>query len=267
MLRDERRWAVAVRTPAGEIAVRSEPLPTWGRRWTQVPVVRGVVGMATALPIGFRAMRWSRVHGLGPPTNGMRAVLRVAGALVALLVVPPYMTDRLVGGFHNGWITVVVENLMTVASIVGFSALTGRLSDLRMLFEYHGAEHKVVAAQEAGVVMTPGTVAPFSTRHVRCGTSLLLVIAVIAAVASVLELPAIVAVPLVVGVAVELQGRAAANLCRPWVRALVRPGLALQRLTTREPSADQLEVAIAALQAVTTSAAQPSMVETVAVPA
>jgi uncharacterized protein YqhQ len=115
--------------------------------------------------------------------------------------------------------------------------------------------------------MTPATVAPFSTRHVRCGTSLLLVIAVVAAVVSMFELPAIVAVPLVIGVAVELQGRAAANLRRSWVRSLVRPGLALQRLTTREPSPEQLEVAIAALQALSVSAAQPSSVETVAVPA
>jgi uncharacterized protein YqhQ len=267
MLRDERRWAVAVRTRAGGIAVRSEALPTWGRRWKQVPVVRGVVGMATALPVGFRAMRWSRVQGLGTPPGGIRAVLRIAGALVALLVVPPYVTDQLVGWLHNSWVTVVADNLITVASLVAFSALTGRLSDLRMLFEYHGAEHKVVAAHEVGAPMTPDAVAPFSTRHVRCGTSLLLVIAVVAAVVSMFELPAIVAFPLVLGVAVELQARAATNVHRSWVRALLRPGLALQRLTTREPSAEQLEVAIAALQAVTVSAAQPSSVETLAVPA
>jgi uncharacterized protein YqhQ len=267
MLRDERRWAVAVRTPAGDIAVRSEPLPTWGRSWKKVPVVRGVVGVATALPIGFTAMRWSRVQGLGTPTGGVRALLRIAGALFALLVVPPFLTDQLVGGLHNSWVSVIVNNLATIGCLVGYSAVTGRLADLRMLFEYHGAEHKVVAACEAGVPMTPEAVAPFSTRHVRCGTSLLLVIAVVAAGASMLELPAIIAVPLVVGVAVELQGRAAANMRRSWVRALVRPGLALQRVTTREPSSDQLEVAIAALQAVTVSAAQPSSVETAFVPA
>ena len=267
MLRDERRWAVAVRTPAGDIAVRSEPLPTWGRRWKTVPIVRGVVGVATALPVGLRAMRWSRVQGLGRPAGGVRSVVRIAGALFALLVVPPFLTDHLVGGLHNNWVSVIVDNLATISCLVGFSAVTGRLADLRMLFEYHGAEHKVVAACEAGVPMTPEAVAPFSTRHVRCGTSLLLVIAVVAAGASMLELPAIIAVPLVVGVAVELQGRAAANMRRSWVRALVRPGLALQRVTTREPSSDQLEVAIAALQAVTVSAAQPSSVETATVPA
>jgi uncharacterized protein YqhQ len=267
MLRDERRWAVAVRTPAGEIAVRSEALPTWGGRWKKVPVLRGVVGLATALPVGFRAMRWSRVTGLGAPTGGIRALVRIAGALFALFFVPPFLTDQLVGGLHNSWLSVIVDNLATIGCLVGLSAMSGHLSDLRMLFEYHGAEHKVVAACEAGVPMTPASVAPFSTRHVRCGTSLLLVIAVVAAVVSMFELPAIVAAPLVLGIAVELQGRAASNLRRPWVRALVRPGLALQRVTTREPSAEQLEVAIAALQAVTVSAAQPSSVETVAVPA
>ena len=266
MLRDEEHWAVAVRTPDGDIAVRREALPTWGRRWMQAPILRGIVGVGIALPTGLRAMRWSRQQGL-PPASALRSMLRVAGALFALLVVPPFLTDRLVGGIDSSWLHVVVNNVLTVASLVAFSAITGRLADLRMLFEYHGAEHKVVAAHEARVpVMTPEAAAPFSTRHVRCGTSLLLVIAVVAAVVSMFELPAIVAFPLVLGVAVELQGRAANNVHLPWVRALVRPGIALQRLTTREPSAAQLEVAIAACQALTTSAAQPSSVETVAVP-
>jgi uncharacterized protein YqhQ len=139
---------------------------------------------------------------------------------------------------------------------------------LPTLFEYHGAEHKVVAAHEAGVALTPEHAAAFSTRHPRCGTSLLLSIVVVSFVASLLALPALVAVPLVAAVATELQLQVAAHLDRRWARWLVRPGLALQRLTTREPSAEQLEVAIAALQAVVTvRAAQPSRVVVSTAPA
>jgi uncharacterized protein YqhQ len=267
MMRGDTRWAVAVRTPAGDIDVHSGDVPTWGRRWKRAPVLRGLLAIAHAVPIGGRAFQRSVSKGLRPAPRRSISLVRIAGLLVALLVVPPALTDRLVGGLHNGWVSGVLENLLTVAVLVGYAAAVGRLAMLRTLFEYHGAEHKVVAAHEAGVSLTPLTAAQFSTRHVRCGTSLLLVIAVVAAVFSMLHLPAIVVFPLVAGVAAELQLRAAANVHRPWVRTLVRPGLALQALTTREPSPAQLEVAIAALQAVTESAAQPSSVEAVAVPA
>ena len=265
-MRGDTRWAVAVRTPAGVIDVHAAPVPTWGERWKGVPVLRGLIAIAQAMPIGARAFQWSMSKGLRPAPRRSISLLRAAGLLLALIFVPPVVTDRLVGGLHNGWISGVLENVLTVGVIVGYAAAIGRLSTLRTLFEYHGAEHKVVAAHEGGVALTPETAAPFSTRHVRCGTSLLLVIAVVAAVFSMLHLPTVVVFPLVAGVAAELQLRGAANVHRPWVRALVRPGLALQRLTTREPSAAQLEVAIVALQAVTDSAAQPSNVEAVAVP-
>jgi uncharacterized protein YqhQ len=244
MLRDDARWAVAVRTPDGRIAVRRDELPTWGRRWMQVPVLRGIVGVAVALPVGLRAMRWSRQQGLGERSSVWRTTMQLAIAAGALLVVPDYLAMPL---------------------LIAFLAVTGQL---QMLFQYHGAEHKVVAAHEAGVAeMTPEVIAPYSTRHVRCGTSLLLVLGIVAAVLSLLELPAIVSYPLVLGVAVELQTRAAKNVHLPWVRTLLWPGLALQRLTTREPSAAQLEVAIAACQALMTSDAQPSSVDAIAVPA
>jgi len=267
MMRGDTRWAVAVRTPAGDIDVHSDVVPTWGLRWKRVPVLRGLIAIAHAVPIGARAFRWSMAKGLRPAPRRSTSVLRIAGLLAAVLLVPPALTDRLVGGLHNGWVSGVFENVLTVAVLVGYAAAVGRLAILRTLFEYHGAEHKAVAAHEAGVAMTPQAAAHFSTRHVRCGTSLLLVIAVVAAVFSLFHLPAVVVFPLVAGVAAELQLRAAANVHRSWVRALVRPGLALQGLTTREPSPAQLEVAIAALQAVIVSAAQPSSVEAVAVPA
>jgi uncharacterized protein YqhQ len=266
MMRGDTHWAVAVRTPTGLIDVHTDTVPTWGLGWKHVPVVRGLIAIAHAVPIGARAFKWSLAKGLRPVPRRSTSVMRIAGLLLALFFLPPALTDRLLGGLHNGWLTVVLENVLTVGVLVAYAAAVGRLAMLRTLFEYHGAEHKVVSAHEAGVVLTPETAAGFSTRHIRCGTSLLLVIAVVAAVFSILHLPAVVLFPLVAGVAAELQLRAAANVHRSWVSTLVRPGLALQRLTTREPAHDQLEVAIVALQAVIDRAAQPSSTEAVAVP-
>jgi uncharacterized protein YqhQ len=266
MMRSGDRWAVAVRTPGGDIAVHEGAMPTWGRGLQDVPFLRGLVAIARALPLGGRALQWSASHGLVKPRRRSTTLARLAGLVAVLWFVPPVLTDGLVGGLHSGWVSGVVANLLGVAALVGYAAAVGRFQMLPTLFEYHGAEHKVVAAHEAGVVLTPERATAFSTRHARCGTSLLLSIAVVAFAASLLRLPAYLSFPLVAAVATEAQLQVAAHLDRAWARRLVRPGLALQRLTTREPSPAQLEVAIAALQAVVTArAAQPSSVVAVAV--
>jgi uncharacterized protein YqhQ len=258
LLRGEYRWAVAVRRPDGVIAVLDGALPGWLHRARRVPVLRGLVAVATALPTGLRAMAWAA--GQSGTRRGPASVLRLLGLLGALLVLPPVLTDRLVAG--DGWPAVVVANAVTVVVVVAYARLVRRGAVVTSLLEYHGAEHKVIAAHEAGAPPTPEAAVSFSTRHPRCGTSLLLPVAVVAAVVSVLRLPSFVVLPVVVGLAAELQIRAAANTHRRFVRRLLAPGLALQRLTTREPSPAQLEVALAALQAVTARAAQPSDVVT-----
>jgi uncharacterized protein YqhQ len=266
MMRSEDQWAVAVRTPSGEIAVHQESLPAWGQRWKKIPFARGIVSILQATPLGAKALQWSASHGLVKPSRRSTTVARLVGLVAVLWYLPPVLTERLVGGFHNGWLSGIVSNVVAVGVLVAYAAAVGRFAVLPTLFEYHGAEHKAVAAFEAGGPLTPEAAEGFSTRHARCGTSLLLTIVVVALAVSRLHLPSLLTIVLVAGVATELQLQAAKNLYRPWVRTFVRPGLALQRLTTREPSRAQLEVAIAALQAVTVSAAQPSSVEDVAVP-
>ena len=275
MMRAGERWAVAVRTPEGEIAVHEGAVPTWGNRLREVPFLRGLVAIAQALPLGGRALQWSASHGLVKPRRRIATVARLAGLGVVLLFVPPLLAERLVDlgptGLDNPWVAGVLVNVLSVAVLAGYAAAVGRFQLLPTLFEYHGAEHKVVAAHEAGVELTPGNAAGFSTRHARCGTSLLLSIAIVALAATILEpvlsLPAWLSFPVVTALATELQLQVATHLDRRWAQVLVRPGLALQRLTTREPSPAQLEVAIAALQAVvpasvTATAAQPSSVAT-----
>jgi uncharacterized protein YqhQ len=246
MMRGDDRYAVAVRTPAGDIEVLSGDLVVLAPGLKKVPLLRGILALAEALPLGFKAMRWSSRTDKG-------AGARLLAALAAVTVLP------LVAGDLWG-------NALALAALV----VAVRPSRLRRLFQYHGAEHKVVAAFEAGVELTPERAAPFSTRHVRCGTSLLLLVVAVSAVLSIVISSGLALVPAVAAVSTELHLRLAANTDRRWVRALLRPGLALQRVTTREPSADQLEVAIVALRAAygeTISATQPSSSRTVAVPA
>jgi uncharacterized protein YqhQ len=273
MMRAGERWAVAVRTPEGDIAVHEGAVPSWGNRLRDVPFLRGLLAIAQALPLGGRALQWSASHGLVKARRRSATVARLAGLVVAVLFVPPLLAERLLDGveLHNAWVSGVLVNVLSVGVLAGYAAAVGRFQLLPTLFEYHGAEHKVVAAHEAGVELTPANAAGYSTRHARCGTSLLLSIAIVALAATILEpvlsLPAWLSFPVVAAVATELQLQVATHLDRRWAQLLVRPGLALQRLTTREPSPAQLEVAIAALQAVvpasvTATAAQPSSVVT-----
>lgn len=284
-MRGDDRYAIAVRRPDGGIEVLTAGLPTFARRWQKVPLVRGMLALAEALPLGMRSLKWSAVHGLGQPERRATPVERVVQlvtilvVLAAIVTIPAYATDWLVGGLDNGLVDAVVENVFSIGILVAYAAAVGRLTAVQRLFENHGAEHKVVAAYEAGVELTPENASVYSTRHVRCGTSLLLVIGAVSGVFYVLlgqqALPGLLAsriavIPLVAAISAELQMRAAANTHRAWVRALVRPGLALQRLTTREPSLEQLEVAIVALKAAydepdTTMATQPSSSRTVVV--
>jgi uncharacterized protein YqhQ len=245
MMRGDHRYAVAVRTPAGDIEVLTGDLVVLAPRLKKIPLVRGILALAEALPLGFKAMRWSSRsdRGAGP---------RLVAALVAVTLLP------LVFGNLFG-------NALALVALVAAM----RPSRLRRLFQYHGAEHKVVAAYEAGADLTPAGAAPFSTRHVRCGTSLLLLVVAVSALLSIVISSGLALVPAVAAVSTELHLRLADNIDRWWVRVLLRPGLALQRVTTREPSAAQLEVAIAALQAAygMTMATQPSSSRTVAVAA
>ena len=287
MMRGDDRYAVAVRRPTGEIEVLSADLPELLPSCRKIPLVRGILALAEALPLGMRSLRWSAVHGLGQPERKATPWERVVQAVTIVIVIglvvtiPAYGTQWLVGGWDNSLVSAVVENVFAIGILVAYAAAIGRLGAVQRLFENHGAEHKVVAAYEAGVELTPANCERFSTRHVRCGTSLLLVIGVVSGIFYVLlgqqALPSLLAsriavIPLVAAISTEFQLRAAENTHRAWVRALLRPGLALQRLTTREPTRDQLEVAIVALKAAygeldTTSAAQPSSRLAATVPA
>jgi uncharacterized protein YqhQ len=269
------RWAVAVRRPDGGIETMTADLPDFAVRWRDVPLARGIVALAEALPLGARALRWSAEHGIGQPVRparwwekGMQALIVVA--VVAVVVGAPIALAELWLPTDVAWAVNLVEGALGLAFLIGYLAVLSRIGEVRTLFEYHGAEHKVVSAFEAGIrPVTPEAAAPFSTRHTRCGTSFLLAVGIVSSIVYVLlgrpDLPLLVlsrvaVIPVVAALAAELQLRAAdaATCGRRWALVLLRPGLALQSLTTREPSPDQLEVACAALAAVTADEREPA---------
>jgi uncharacterized protein YqhQ len=266
MMRGVSTWAVASRTPDGEIAVQSQPIVSRRRRALRLPVVRGVAALAHSLAIGFKALEASANAQAGPEdeeiSKGMWAGTVVAALALALglfFAVPVLLTSLIKGWLGSSLLFWVVEGLLRTAIFLGYLTVLSRQRDLRRVFEYHGAEHKVIACYEAGEPLTPESAQRFSRLHPRCGTSFLLVVMIVAIFAfAPLGLPAwyvlvatrIVGVPLIAGLSFELIKLAGKHRSRAWVQLIMWPGMQLQKLTTREPDHAQLAVAIAALEEV-----------------
>jgi uncharacterized protein YqhQ len=284
MMRGIRTWSVAVRAPtkaqleradreipAGEIAVQTFPFSSALRRHRvlRLPLLRGVVALGGSLAIGLRALNISANAQIGGGEEEGEALSGVAwiGALVIsfafavglFFVVPVGLVSLIKSQLHSSTLFWLIEGVLRTAIFLGYLVLLSRLRDLRRVFEYHGAEHKVIACHEAGLALTPENATGFSRLHPRCGTSFLLIVMVVAIfVFAPIGLPAwywllltrILGVPLIAGISFEIIKLAARHRERSWVRALMAPGLALQRLTTREPDYSQLAVAIAALRSV-----------------
>jgi uncharacterized protein YqhQ len=173
--------------------------------------------------------------------------------------VPVGLTSLLKDALGSAFLFWLVEGVVRTAIFLGYLLLLSRLKDLRRVFEYHGAEHKTISAYEAGVELTPENASKFSRLHPRCGTSFLLIVMIVAIfVFAPIGLPAwwllvltrILGVPLIAGISFEIIKWAGRNRNKAWVRTIMWPGLQLQKLTTREPDAAELAVAIAALDAV-----------------
>ena len=270
MMRGASTWSVAVRTPEGAIDVTSEPLVSWAKRHRVLrwPVIRGVVALGESLKIGFRALRIAAnaqlPAGEDPQEVGrLQWLLAVAGALVIAIglffVVPVSATNLIKDELGSPLLFWLVEGVLRIAILIGYIVAISRLAELRRVFEYHGAEHKTISCYEAGDELTPERAAAYSRYHPRCGTSFLLIVMVLAIfVFAPIGLPdwyllvisRILGIPLIAGLSYEVIKWAGRNRSKPWVRALMWPGLMLQSLTTREPDREQLAVAIASLEAV-----------------
>jgi uncharacterized protein YqhQ len=277
MMRGIRTWAVAVRKPVGDgpdglgpISVQSFPLETWTkrRRVYRLPILRGVVALAESLTLGLRALGISANAQLpdGEEEQQISGGLWAGTVVVALVfaiglffVAPVGLTSLIKKQLGSSVLFWVVEGTLRTSIFLGYLLLLSRLRDLRRVFEYHGAEHKVISCFEAGDELVPTRAALYSRLHPRCGTSFLLVVMIVAIfVFAPIGLPAwwillltrILGVPLIAGLSFEIIKWAGRNRRRRWVQVVMAPGLQLQKLTTREPDLNQLAVSIAALDAV-----------------
>jgi uncharacterized protein YqhQ len=285
MMRGVSNWAVAVRKPSadspgssqtdaaggarlGPIGVQSFPLVSWTKRrkvyrW---PVIRGVVALAESLGIGLRALGISANAQLPEEEQqisgaawGGTVVIAVLFAVGLFFVVPVGLTSLVKHQLSSSVLFWVVEGVLRTSIFLGYLFLLSRIPDLRRVFEYHGAEHKVISCYEASDSLTPERATLYSRLHPRCGTSFLLIVMIMAIfVFAPIGLPAwwilvltrILGVPLIAGLSFEVIKWAGRNRRKRWVQWIMWPGLQLQKLTTREPALDQLAVSIAALQAV-----------------
>ena len=268
MMRGISSWAVAVRKPEGQIEIKSFPLVAWTRRHRiyRWPVIRGVVALVESLAIGLRALGIAANAQLPEEEQQLSGGVWAGTIIVALcfavglfFVVPVGLTSLVKHQLGSSVAFWAVEGVLRTAIFLGYLALLSRLRDLRRVFEYHGAEHKVISCYEASDQLVPERARLYSRLHPRCGTSFLLVVMIVAIfVFAPIGLPAwwvlvltrILGVPVIAGLSFELIKWAGRNRSRRWVRAIMYPGMQLQRLTTREPDLGQLAVAIASLDAV-----------------
>jgi uncharacterized protein YqhQ len=275
MMRSPSSWAVAVRKPDGKIAqvVNKIESPMAKRKIWRLPVIRGVIALGESLAIGFRALAISANYAAQEVKEGEEEeevktelsrgslifafAIAIGFAIALFKVTPAVITNLLPIGDSKEF--VVVEGAIRVCLFIGYLALISLLPDLRRVFQYHAAEHKAINCYEAGDELTPDNVQKHSLIHVRCGTAFLLWVMVIAIfVFAFLGHPGwfwliasrILLLPLIAGLAYELIRFAGKHANNRVVRWLLAPGLWLQRLTTRQPSLDQLEVSIRALQQV-----------------
>jgi uncharacterized protein YqhQ len=273
MMRGPSNWSVAVRKPDGDIAHVSRHIESPMKRHVlaRLPVVRGVIALGESLAIGFRALAISANYAAQDedaeadeaPKELSRGALIFAfvvaiGFAVALFkVTPALLTDLL--PIHRTGAFVIVEGLIRVTIFVLYLSLISLLPDLRRVFQYHAAEHKAINALEAGDELVPERVQRYSLIHPRCGTAFLLWVMVIAIfVFAFFGRPAwywlivtrILLLPVIAGLAYELIRFAGKHTRNRALMTLLAPGLWLQRLTTREPTLDQIEVSIRALQEV-----------------
>jgi uncharacterized protein YqhQ len=272
MMRGPSAWALAVRKPDGEIAEVNRPISSpMARHWVfRLPIVRGVIALGESLAIGFRALAISANYAAQeegeegeaateiPRGAIVFAFLVAIGFAVALFKVTPALITNWLPFDTGGWF-VIIEGAIRVTLLVLYLALISLLPDLRRVFQYHAAEHKAINAYEAGEELVPERVQRFSLIHPRCGTAFLLWVMVLAVfVFAFFGHPAwywliatrILLLPLIAGLAYELIRFAGKHSGNRILMTLLAPGQWLQRLTTRQPSLDQLEVSIKALKEV-----------------
>jgi len=267
MMRGSRTMAVALRTPEGDVTVKTEPLNEAVYRGpiSRIPFLRGVVRLWDALGLGTKALMMSADVAAGEEASlsgpvAWGSVVAGVGLGVALFIaLPSFLIGLVEPALPSEWLVSALEGVVRLGIIVGYMWAVGQMPEIERVFAYHGAEHKTIHAYEAGVPLEVTEVSRFTTAHERCGTAFLLTLVVLTVLIfapfgklSILwrVTSRIVLLPVIAGISYEFIKLTARFSKQAWARVLAAPNLALQRLTTREPDEGMLEVAIAALKAV-----------------
>lgn len=274
MMRGFGNMAMAVRQPDGGIAVEQQALNSLTDKYPVLkqPLLRGMVALGEALVYGMKALSNSaqlageESEELSDREMVMTMLMSIALAIGLFIVLPTFIAKFLKAYTENLMLLNLIEGVIRLAFFIIYVAVISRVRDIQRVFEYHGAEHKTIHAYEAGVPLEVEHVRPFSTLHPRCGTSFLLIVMLVSMVVfSFMGWPEIwqrigsriLLMPLIAGISYEIIRYAGRNAQNSLVSLLIVPGLLLQKLTTREPDGEQIEVAIKALQAVLPQTPQP----------
>ena len=262
MMRGRKNMATAVRRPNGEVTVEVQSLPTiYTGRWRTAPLIRGVIVLIEALALGIKTLLYSANVSLeeeeekvGGGFFWVAIVVSFVFAVAVFFVGPLFLTKSF--NIDSTVVFHLVEGLIRLAIFIAYIKLVTLMPDIRRVFAYHGAEHKVVNAFEAGVPLEVEAVKEYSTAHARCGSSFIFVVIVIAIVVfaliglpslGIMVLARILLIPIIAALGYEVIYFGARHINNRFVRAVLTPGLWLQALTTKEPDDGQLEVAIAAM--------------------
>jgi uncharacterized protein YqhQ len=271
MMRSPTHYATAVRTPEGRIVIQKTPFKSFVRRYRflNIPVLRGAFALVETLYIGIQSLTFSASQAVEEDkpqkTRGrMGASLALAGSVALALglgfllffYLPLFLTEIM--GFENGIVFNVVDGLFRLTIFLGYIYAISRWKEMRRIFQYHGAEHMTIYAFESGEELTAENARKYSTFHPRCGTSFLIVVMFVSVLVFVFlgkpetigdRLLRFALIPLIAGISFEFIKLSGRRRFVRWFKPAIWPGLAMQRITTRPPTDDMLEVAIAALDA------------------
>ena len=263
MMRAPNAWAVAVRRPDGVIEAIRNDLPRLSARsrWARVPFVRGILVLGESLTLGFRALSWSAQKATGEEEQELSRGQIAASMVVALVffaalfIVAPAAAARFLTD-DRSFLYAALEGVVQLGIFLTYLWLLGRSAEIRRIFAYHGAEHMSIHAYEAGDPLSVDRVSRYRPEHPRCGTSFLLLVMLIAIILfgllgrlswPLLILSRVIGIPVIAGISYELLKVSGRHQNTWWGRFLAAPGLWLQKLTTRVPEGDQIEVAVASL--------------------
>jgi len=267
MMRGQKTMVTAVRRPSGGLAIDTKPLPAIYTGWMRrVPLIRGVIVLIEALVLGIKSLLYSANVSLEEEEEEISGWLvwvmvgvSLAFAVALFFMAPLFLTKLLDPYIGSSLVFNLIEGFIRLAIFIAYLKLMTLVPDIRRVFAYHGAEHKAVNAYEDGAALEVEAARGYNTAHMRCGTSFLFVVLIIAIVVfALVGLPSvwlmvlsrILLIPVIAALGYEVIYFSANHVNNGVVRVLITPGLWLQALTTRQPDDNQLEVALSALKKV-----------------